>query len=110
MSMASRLLDCVQQIYECALTAGEQFAHSNKMMYALTGCGQSNRKSELVATTGDRLDDSSISAGGQASFDQHGPIASAFIFLQANFITIAFIAVFLLGFLHKRKKRRHSSD
>lgn len=99
-----------EQIYECALTAGEQFAHSNKMMYALTGCGQSNRKSELVATTGGRLDDSSISAGGQASFDQHGPIASAFIFLQANFITIAFIAVFLLGFLHKRKKRRHSSD
>ncbi len=100
-------------MYECSSELTKQFAHSNRMMYALTGCGQSRGVSDLVGSTdpGPRQGASSTArGGGPPAARMLPPIYAAFDFLRTNLFTIVFLVVFMAGFLHRRKKRRHSSE
>ena len=105
-------------MYECSSELAQQFGHSNRIMYALTGCGQKQGKSEVVGATdpGPRATGGAAGNGSAttraAARAAHRPtrILVAFTFISENIFTIVFVAIFLAGFLHRRKKRRHSSE
>lgn len=107
-----------EQTYECNSELVKTFGFSNRMALGVVGCGQAGAKSDAIQSTGPHTGEEQSSGSSsvprlylRTGSEPSGPSAmvSAAGFLRTHFFTMAFITVFLCGFL-RRRRRRSSSD